>query len=135
MKQEELKLRVVSYAEDLVDNIMPQTSVINKLKNATAKFWIKQNSWKIDEIIHAFVDANGCIDPKEVLDTYEMALFENGEFVMNPQDLIPDNMEQLKSMIPNKIIVFHKHDLYKLLGIDDTHFNTTVHANVHEVSM
>jgi hypothetical protein len=48
---------------------------------------------------------------------YENALFENGELKLDVVGMIPDNMEMLKQILPNKIVVLHKQDLYKLLGM------------------
>jgi hypothetical protein len=46
---------------------------------------------------------------------YEDVLFENGELRLSLKEIAPD---AVKAMLPDKIMIFKKDDLYKILGIN-----------------
>lgn len=117
MKIDELKLRINNFAGELIDMYVPATDFFSKMKNATMKLWVDQNMWKLDMVLEQFADQNRCIDVDKVKMYYENALFENGELKLDVVGMIPDNMEMLKQILPNKIVILHKQDLYKLLGM------------------
>ena len=45
---------------------------------------------------------------------YEDALFENGELRLSLKEIVPNSF---KDMLPDKIMIFKRDDLYKLLGV------------------
>lgn len=116
MKPDEIKLRITSYADDLINKLFPDDNFFNKLKGATAKFWIKQNVWKLDTILTNFVDKDGEINMVDTVNFFVTEIFnENEEFTLDIQSLFENN--QLSQYLPNKIIVFTKSDLVKLFDI------------------
>jgi hypothetical protein len=46
---------------------------------------------------------------------YEDVLFENGELRLSLKEIAP---EGVKAMLPDKIMIFKKDDLHKLLGLN-----------------
>lgn len=116
MKPDEIKLRITSYADDLINKLFPNDNFFNKLKGATAKYWIKQNVWKLDKILTNFVDKDGEINMVDTVNFFVNEIFnENEEFTLDIQSLFENN--QLSQYLPNKIIVFTKSDLVKLFDI------------------
>lgn len=115
MKADEIKLRVHRFIEDTIDLYMPPTGFLDKIKNSTAKFWVEQNIWKLNNAIDAFKDENGEICEEKLRKCYEETLFEDGELRLDVTSILPDTMESVKAFLPNKIIVFNKADLDKLL--------------------
>lgn len=116
MKPDEIKLRITSYADDLINKVFPNDNLFNKLKAATAKYWIKQNVWKLDTILINFVDKDGEINMVDTVNFFVNEIFnENEEFTLDIQSLFENN--QLSQYLPNKIIVFTKSDLVKLFDI------------------
>ena len=116
MKPDEIKLRITSYADDLINKLFPNDNFFNKLKGATAKYWIKQNVWKLDKILTNFVDKDGEINMIDTVNFFVNEIFnENEEFTLDIQSLFENN--QLSQYLPNKIIVFTKSDLVKLFDI------------------
>lgn len=116
MKPDEIKLRITSYADDLINKLFPNDNLFNKLKGATAKYWIKQNVWKLDTILTNFVDKDGEINMVDTVNFFVNEIFnENEEFTLDIQSLFENN--QLSQYLPNKIIVFTKSDLVKLFDI------------------
>jgi hypothetical protein len=90
--------------------------MFNKLKSTTAKYWVKQNIWRMDSILNNFVDKEGLIDIEDTINFYVDSMFdENGKFSINLGDLIQGT--SLESLIPNKTIIFSKNDLMKLFNI------------------
>jgi hypothetical protein len=116
MKPDEIKLRINNFADDLINKLFPNDNFFNKLKGATAKFWIKQNVWKLDTILTNFVDKDGEINMVDTVNFFVNEIFnENEEFTLDIQSLFENN--QLSQYLPNKIIVFTKSDLVKLFDI------------------
>lgn len=117
MKIDELKLRVSTFIDETIDMYIPQNGFFNKIKNSTIKLWVHQNTWKMNKIMDAFKDENGEIDPYFVINEYEKSLFENGEFRLDIKNIIPPEYTEVLNMLPDKIVVFKKEDLYKLFGL------------------
>ena len=114
MKKEELEYNIKQYILQLINDVFPESGFLSKLSNRTAKYWVEQNQWRLDEILSFFTNKDGCIDTKKLADMYEDALFENGELQLSLKEIVP---EGLKTMLPDKIMIFKKDDLYKLLGL------------------
>jgi hypothetical protein len=116
IEPQEIQLRLETYVYDIINQIFPGNDVFNKLKSTTAKYWVKQNIWRMDNILNNFVDNEGLIDIEETINFYVDSMFdENGKFSINLGDLIQGT--SLESLIPNKTIIFSKNDLMKLFNI------------------
>lgn len=113
MRKEELEYNMKKYVYQLIDDFFPETNMISKIENRTAKYWVEQNQWRLDEILSAFTDKDESIDTDRLLQIYEDVLFENGEFRVSFKEFAPDS---IKPLIPDKVAVFHKTDLYKMVG-------------------
>lgn len=116
MKTDELKLRIKTFADELIDQYLPAGNIIETLKNTTAKYWLSQNIGKFDSILNMFADVNGEIDTAKLKEFYEPVIFQNDEFRLDVKSLIPANQELLRNMLPDNIILFRREDLYRLLG-------------------
>ena len=114
MKKEELKYSIKQYVLQLINDVLPESGFLGKLGNRTAKYWVEQNQWRLDEILSVFTDKDECIDTKRLAEMYEDALFENGELRLSLKEIAP---EGVKAMLPDKIMIFKKDDLHKLLGL------------------
>ena len=117
IEPQEIQLRLETYVNDIINQIFPGNDMFNKLKSTTAKYWVKQNIWRMDNILNNFVDRDGLIDIEETINFYVNSMFdENGKFSINLGDLIQGT--SLESLIPNKTIIFSKNDLMKLFNIN-----------------
>ena len=117
IEPQEIQLRLETYVNDIINQIFPGNDMFNKLKSTTAKYWVKQNIWRMDNILNNFVDRDGLIDIEETINFYVNSMFdENGKFSINLGDLIQGT--SLESLIPNKTIIFSKNDLMKIFGIN-----------------
>lgn len=115
MKKEEFEYRITNCVCELIDDIIPGETFLGKVKNATAKYWVEQNMWRLDEIVSTFTDRNNDIDETNLVKTYENVLFEEGELRVVIKDIVP---EKFQNILPDKVILFKKEDLYKLLGLE-----------------
>ena len=116
IEPQEIQLRLETYVSDIINQIFPGNDMFNKLKSTTAKYWVKQNIWRMDSILNNFVDKEGLIDIEDTINFYVDSMFdENGKFSINLGDLIQGT--SLESLIPNKTIIFSKNDLMKLFNI------------------
>ena len=117
IEPQEIQLRLETYVNDIINQIFPGNDMFNKLKSTTAKYWVKQNIWRMDNILNNFVDREGLIDIEETINFYVNSMFdENGKFSINLGDLIQGT--SLETLIPNKTIIFNKNDLMKLFNIN-----------------
>ena len=115
MRKEELKYSIKQYVLQLINDVLPESGILGKLGNRTAKYWVEQNQWRLDEILSVFTDKDECIDTKKLAEMYEDVLFENGELRLSLKEIAPDSV---KSMLPDKIMIFKRDDLHKLLGLE-----------------
>ena len=51
MRTDELKLRIKTFTENLINQYLPTGNIIETLKNTTAKYWLSQNIGKLDSIL------------------------------------------------------------------------------------
>ena len=119
MRKEELKYSITQYVHQLINDVLPESGILSKLGNRTAKYWVEQNQWRLDEILSVFTDKDECIDTEKLAAMYEEVLFENGELRLSLKEIAP---ESAKAMLPDKTMVFKKDDLYKLLGLNKSKF-------------
>ena len=117
LKKEELEHSIKQYVNQLIDDVFPEYSILGKLSNRTAKYWIEQNQWRLDEILSVFTNKDECIDTEKLAEMYEDVLFENGELRLSLKEIAPNG---IKAMLPDKIMIFKREDLHKLLGINKT---------------
>ena len=114
MRKEELKYSITQYVNQLINDVLPESGILGKLGNRTAKYWVEQNQWRLDEILSVFTDKDECIDTEKLAEMYEEVLFENGELRLSLKEIAPDGV---KAMLPDKTMVFKRDDLHKLLGL------------------
>jgi hypothetical protein len=114
MRKEEIEYNIKQYVCKLIDDILPQDSLIGKIENRTAKYWVEQNQWRLDRILSSLGDENGCIDPNQLVEQYKDVLFENGELRLSIKEIVPS---VYKDIVPDKIVLFTMDDLYHLVGI------------------
>lgn len=114
MNTSEVKSRINNFLNNTIDLYMPPTTFVDKMRNSTAKFWLEQNSWRINKAIDAFGDENNEIDQNTLMKYYENILFENGELRLDIKDMLPETMKWLGDLLPNKLILFKKEDLYNI---------------------
>lgn len=117
MKPDEIKLRVKTYACELIDDIFPSNFLGDKLKKATAKFWMEQNLWRLDNILNQFVNCQGEIDTDMAYQIYSDTIFDaDGKFCLDLKNLIGN--DTISKYLPDSMILFTRDDLNKILGIN-----------------
>lgn len=116
MKIDELKMRLHKFVHNTIDLYVPQTSLVEKMANSTAKLWIDQNAWRLNKVLDSFGDENGEIDVEDILEHYESALFENGELRLDIKSMLPASMNWVKELLPNKIILFKTEDFRNIFN-------------------
>ena len=114
MKKEEIEYNIKKYVYKLIDDMITEDSILGKIENRTAKYWVQQNQWRLDKILSSLVDENGSLDPNPLVEQYKEALFEEGELRLSIKDIVP---EVYKEIVPDKIVLFTVDDLYQLFGI------------------
>lgn len=112
MKAQEVKLKLVTSVNRLIDTYFGSPVVSEKMINATLKVLVKQNAYKLDNMLELFADANGDINPQDILIEYANQVDENGVVIDIKQYI---NNETLKQFIPNKVLVMRKEDILNLV--------------------
>lgn len=112
MKAQEVKLKLVTSVNRLIDTYFGSPVVSEKMINATLKILVKQNAYKLDNMLGLFADANGDINPQDILIEYANQVDENGVVIDIKQYI---NNETLKQFIPNKVLVMRKEDILNLV--------------------
>lgn len=112
MRTQEVKLKLITSVNKLIDTYFGLPTVSEKLINATLKVLVKQNAYKIDGMLNMLSDQNGEINPQDVLVEYANQIDENG-IVIDVRQYI--NNDTLKQMMPNKVLVIKKEDILNLV--------------------
>ena len=74
----ELKLRLNTSLNGLIDTYFGNANVTERMINATLKVLVKQNINKADKAMMLFADENGEICPKEILQMYAEQIGDDG---------------------------------------------------------
>ena len=112
MKIHEVKLRLNSSINKLIDTYFGLPTVTEKMVNATLKIIAKQNMYKLDSILGMFADQNGEIDPQAILYEYASQIDENG-IRIDIKEYIDNDL--IKQILPNKILSIKKEDIMGLI--------------------
>lgn len=112
MKIHEVKLRLNSSINKLIDTYFGLPTVTEKMVNATLKIIAKQNMYKLDSILGMFADQNGEIDPQAILYEYASQIDENG-IRIDIKEYIDNDL--IKQILPNKILIIKKEDIMGLI--------------------
>jgi hypothetical protein len=96
---------------NLIDDYFGTNSMADKFINSTLKIMVRQNTYKLDDIMELFTDEHGCIDENVIIDEYSKVLGENG-FVLDLRDMIKNEM--IRNLLPNKALIIKREDLRKM---------------------
>jgi hypothetical protein len=111
MKASEFKLSVVSGLNNLIDDYFGSHSIADKFINSTLKILVRQNTYKLDNIVDIFADEHGIIDENIIIEEYSKVIGESG-FILDIRDFIKNDM--VKNLLPNKALIIKKDDLRKM---------------------
>jgi hypothetical protein len=111
MKASEFKLSVVQGVNNLIDDYFGSGTISDRFINSTLKIMVKQNTYKLDNILGLFTDEHGCINEHIIIEEYSKVIGETG-FVLDLRDFIKNEM--IKNLLPNKALVIRKEDLQKM---------------------
>ena len=112
MNTSEVRLKLITSVNRLIDTYFGMPTVTEKMINATLKVVVKQNAYKIDGFLNMFADQNGEINPQEVLIEYANQIDDNGLIIDIKQYI---NNETLKQILPNKVLVLKREDIFNLI--------------------
>lgn len=112
MKISELKLRLLSGANNLIDDYFGSGSISDNMLNATLKLLVRQNEHKMDSVLNMFADENGEIDGNVVVEEYSK-VFGNEGVIIDIKDFVKSNT--IRSFLPNKCLKVTQDDLRKMI--------------------
>ena len=112
MKTSEVKLRLSTTLNDLIDVYFGESTVADKMINSTLKILVKTNINKADDIINLFADKDGEVNLREIIDEYSTQLGDDG-VQFDIKDYIKSDF--IKSLMPDKFLLITKEDIVKML--------------------
>lgn len=112
MKIGEVKMRLSNSIIDMIDTYFGGSTMNEKFINSTLKIILKQNIYKIDDILTLFADKDGDIDVANVVEEYSKMIGDQG-IVFDLKQYV--NNDFAKSLIPDKVLIIKREDIAKLL--------------------
>ena len=112
MKTSEVKLRLINFANGLIDTYFSSSTMSDKMINSTLKIIVKQNSYRADNILKLFADEKGEIDMKEIVYEYADKIGDDG-ITFDIRDYV--NNELIQQFLPKKVLIIKKDDIMSLL--------------------
>lgn len=116
MKVSEFKLSVVSGLNNLIDDYFGTNTTADKFVNSTLKILVRQNTYKLDNILNIFADENGCIDENIILEEYSKVIGDAG-FILDIREFVKNDL--IRSILPNKALIIKRSDLRKMFCSDE----------------
>ena len=112
MKSSEVKIRLIKFANGLIDTYFSKGTISDKMINSTLKIIVKQNSYRVDDILKLFADKEGEIDMNEIVAQYADNIGDEG-ITIDIRDYVEN--ELIKQYLPNKVLIIKKDDIMSLL--------------------
>ena len=97
MKKEDLKPKLQAFLHQMMSEWFPDKNVLRGLGNAL----IDANVNKYDNILDMFADESGNIDVEAI--------------IKNMDDTIEIDLQSLSPILPNRILLITKNDLWRLI--------------------
>lgn len=113
MKASEFKLCLVSGVNNLIDDYFGSHTMADKFINSTLKILVKQNTYKVDNILDLFTDEHGMIDENIIIEEYSKVIGDSG-FILDIREFIKNEM--IRNLLPNKALIIKKDDIRKMLN-------------------
>lgn len=109
MKIQEFKLRLMNFANNMIDSFFKGNSLSEKGMGTLTKYVLKKKIDDMDDFLSLFADKNKEIDTQEFVDYIIDNLVGEEGMAINFKDYInPDNI--LFSIIPDKTLIVKKDD-------------------------
>lgn len=112
MKASELKLRVITSLNSLIDTYFGTNTMVDKFINSTLHVVVKQKSYMLDDVLNLFTNEEGDINEELLFDEYSK-MFGDNDIVIDIRDYIKNDM--VKSMMPNKSLIIKQEDIFDML--------------------
>ena len=112
MKASELKLRVITSLNSLIDTYFGTNTMVDKFINSTLHVVVKQKSYMLDDVLNLFTDEEGNINEELLFEEYSK-MFGDNDIVIDIRDYIKNDM--VKSMMPNKSLIIKQEDILDML--------------------
>jgi hypothetical protein len=101
----------VSGLNNLIDDYFGSHSMADKFINSTLKILVKQNTYKLDDVLELFTDEHGLVDENIIIEEYSKVVGDFG-FVLDIRDFVKNDM--IRNLLPNKALIIKKDDLRKI---------------------
>ena len=112
MKKSELKLRLVSGVNNLIDDYFGSGTMSDNMINATLKIIVRQNEYKLDGMLDLFADETGDIDSNVIVEEYSKVLGNDG-IIIDIRDFIKSST--IRHFLPDKSLMVKKDDIKRML--------------------
>lgn len=114
MKANELKLRILTSLDEMINIYFGSNTMVDKFINSTLHIVVKQKSYMLDDILALFTDNNGDVDVDLIMEEY-MDMFGDNGITIDIRDYIKNDF--IKSMMPDKSLIIKTSDIRSMLNI------------------
>jgi hypothetical protein len=107
----EFKSKLVIGADQLIDTYFSNSTIGDRLINATVKIIVKQNIDKMDNFVGLFADKDGFIDTDVIVKEYGKA-FGADKIILDLRDFVDNDI--VRRALPNKALAIRIDDVAKI---------------------
>lgn len=108
MKANELKLRIKTATEGMIDTYFNESGIIESFVNSTLKLILDAKINELDELISLFEDKEGNVDAEKIIETYASKIGEQG-FQFDIRRFVKNDF--IRNVLPNKSLVIKSDDI------------------------
>lgn len=111
MKAGEVKMRLSNTVIRMIDVYFGGNNISDKFINSTLKIIVKQNIYKVDNILSLFSDQNGEINTSEIAREYANMIDEQG-FAFDLRKYVDNDL--IKGMLPDRVLIIKREDILNM---------------------
>lgn len=111
MKAGEVKMRLSNTVIRMIDTYFGGNNISDKFINSTLKIIVKQNIYKVDNILSLFSDQNGEINTSEIAREYANMIDEHG-FAFDLRKYVDNDL--IKGMLPDRVLIIKREDILNI---------------------
>lgn len=108
----ELKSRIMTVVNNLIDIYFGEGNVVDSLTNSTLKIIVKTNIDKLDDLLVLFADKDGEIDADSIIEAYASNIGIGGT-QFDLRDYVQSDF--IKGLLPDKKLIVTKEDVLKIV--------------------
>lgn len=112
MKVEEMKNKIITKVNELIDLYFGENEFVDKMVNATLKVMLNTKQDSISDFLAIMADEDGNIDADTIVEMYASQIGNDG-IPFDIKHYIKSDI--IRNILPNKSLIITKEDIEKML--------------------